>query len=400
MAVFEYVALDLKGKKVRGFVEAGTPREAREKVRELQLSPLEIIISREILKRKRVEKRISREDLALMTRQLSSLLKSGVPLVEAINSLGKEFSGHPLEKILADISSELKGGKSFSEALKIHSQIFPPFYINMVRTAEETGELDRVLNRVATLLFREVSFQNKVKNALAYPMVVLGVGSIVLFVLLWKVVPSLSKLFEEFNYPLPLITQFLIDFSEISRRWGVWILGSLIMLILLFLFFHRKWGEKLEEIKFRIPLLGKIFQRITLTNFSFLLSSLLKGGVPFLEALSLTRPILKPSSLRKFMEEVEKKVRKGESFSQALKGNSFFPSLLLRMVEVGEKGGNLEEMLEESSRIYEEETEFILHRFILLLEPMVILGIGAIVGFIVISVLLPIFEINEILLKK
>jgi len=176
MAVFEYVALDLKGKKVRGFVEAGTPREAREKVRELQLSPLEIIISREILKRKRVEKRISREDLALMTRQLSSLLKSGVPLVEAINSLGKEFSGHPLEKILADISSELKGGKSFSEALKIHSQIFPPFYINMVRTAEETGELDRVLNRVATLLFREVSFQNKVKNALAYPMVVLGVG--------------------------------------------------------------------------------------------------------------------------------------------------------------------------------------------------------------------------------
>ena len=400
MAVYEYLALDIKGKKIRGFVEAGSPREAREKLRSLHLVPMEIIMGREVLRRKRVERRINREDLALFTRQLSSLLRGGMPLVEAIESLAGEFPGHPMERVLTDIASEMKGGKSFSEVLRIHSSIFPLFYINMIKTAEESGELENVLDRIASLLFREVSFRNRVKNALTYPIVVLVVGGIVLAFLLWRVVPSLSRLFEEFNYPLPLITQLLIRFSDNIQHMGTGFILLILLSLLLLFVFRKRWKEGWGEWKLRIPILGKIFQRILLTNFAFTLASLLRGGVPLLEALHLTRPLFGNTRMGKALEEVERRVKKGDPLAQSLRDSSVFPSLLVRMVEVGERGGNLEGMLEESSHIYEEETDMILHRFLLLLEPLVILGIGVVVGFIVISVLLPIFEMNQVLMAK
>ena len=400
MAVYEYLALDLKGKKIRGFVEAGSPREAREKLRSLHLVPMEIVMGREVLRRKRVERRINREDLALFTRQLSSLLRGGMPLVEAIESLAGEFPGHPMERVLTDIASEMKSGKSFSEVLRIHSSIFPLFYINMIKTAEESGELENVLDRIASLLFREVSFRNRVKNALTYPIVVLVVGGIVLSFLLWRVVPSLSRLFEEFNYPLPLITQLLIRFSDNIQHMGTGFILLILLSLLLLFVFRRRWKEGWGEWKLRIPILGKIFQRILLTNFAFTLASLLRGGVPLLEALHLTRPLFGNTRMGKALEEVERRVKKGDPLAQSLRDSSVFPSLLVRMVEVGERGGNLEGMLEESSHIYEEETDMILHRFLLLLEPLVILGIGVVVGFIVISVLLPIFEMNQVLMAK
>ncbi len=400
MAIFEYEALNQAGKKTKGLIDAGTLREARDKLRHLNLFPIEVLPGSEIIKKRNRWDRIKKEDVALLTRQLSSLLRSGLPLVESVESLAQQYEGRSLQRILLDIGSSIREGKTFHTALSQYPHVFSSLYLNMVKAAEESGELDKVLSHLSSLLFREITFKNKVKNAFTYPLFVLTVGAGVLTFLLLKVIPSLSKLFAQFNYPLPFLTKLLITFSQYLKTNGKWLGLGIIILSVLSFFLHKKFRDKIDEWRVKIPLLGKIFLRIMLTNFSFTLASLIKGGVPILQALTLSRPILNNRRMEQVIQEAEEHIKRGESFSRTLREHPLFPPLFIQMVELGEKGGNLEEMLEESSRIYEEETEILLSRFSILLEPIVILGIGVVVGIIVIAILLPIFQMNEILMGK
>ncbi len=400
MGIFEYEAFNQAGKKTKGLLDAGTIQEAREKLRALNLFPIEVLPGSEIVKRRKRWGKIKKEEIALLTRQLSSLLRSGLPLVEAIESLAQQYEDKNLQRILLDIGASIREGKTFYNALLQYPYVFPPLYVNMIKAAEESGDLDKVLSHLSYLLFREITFKNKVKNAFTYPLFVLAVGTGVLIFLLIRVIPSLSKLFAQFNYPLPLLTNLLIGFSQYLIKNGKWIGGGIVTLGIILCFIYRKFREKIDEWRVKIPFLGKIFLRIMLTNFSFTLASLIKGGVPILEALTLSRPILNNRRMERAVQEAEERIKRGESFSRTLKEHSLFPPLFIQMVELGEKGGNLEEMLDESSRVYEEETEILLSRFSILLEPIVIVGVGVVVGVIVIAVLLPIFEMNEILMGK
>ena len=400
MAIFEYTALNQEGRKAKGLIDAVTLREAREKIRNLDLFPVEVFPGSETVKRRRVRGKIKKEEIALLTRQLSSLLRSGIPLVEALETIAQQEKGRAPESIFLDIASSIREGSNFHTSLLKYPHIFSPLYINMVKVAEETGELGKVLSYLSSLLLRGISFKNRIKNAFTYPLFVLIVGTGVLTFLLWRVIPSLSKLFAQFNYPLPFLTRMIISFSQWLVKEGIWIILSIVFLVILISFLHRKFREKFDEWKIKIPILGRIFLRIIIANFSYTLSSLLKGGVPLLQALYLSYPILGNKKMEGIIKESGEKIKKGESFSKTLVSNPFFPPLFVNMIKMGEKSGNLGEMFEETSHVYEEETDILLSRFSVLLEPIVIIAVGVVVGVIVISVLLPIFEMNQILMGK
>lgn len=404
MGVFEYKAFNPQGKVIRGIVDAGTLEEAREKLRKENFFPIQVLPTQETVERERVIfwRGIPLQEVAIFTRQLSSLLHSGLPLVEAMEALIKQYERHPLKRVLMDICEKLKEGKTLSQSLSFHPRIFSPIYVSMVKTGEESGELHNILQRISVLLFRNLTIRNRIKNAFTYPVFVAVVGAGVLFLLLNYVIPSLSKLFSQFHYSLPFLTQSLINFSQFIRTKGRWIL-LVLLLVCLFLFFmgrQKKVKGWIGEVKLKIPLIGRLIRKSLLVNFTFTLSALLKGGVPLLTALALSRPLLQNQELEEIIKEAEERINRGESFSSTLKRSSFFPPLFTQMVEVGERTGNLEEMLEEVSQAMEEDLEISLSQFTILLEPAVILVIGVVVGIIVISVLLPIFEMNRLLLGK
>lgn len=406
MPVFEYKALDRKGKACKGLVDADSESAARGKLRAQGKYPTGI---RESLSKKEKNKRqilsgtlfdrVSQEEVQVVTRQLSTLLGAGIPLINALSSLIEQSSNSALKRVLAQIRDSVNEGSTLTDSLAAHPRLFSNIYINMVRSGEASGSLDVVLERLADFGEKQRALQGKLKAALVYPIFMAFIGTGILFFLITYIVPNITRVFADMERALPLPTRILIAASNGLREY--WWLGLGIVVIVFFLvrfFLAQEKGRRIwDRMQLSLPVTGPLTRKIVLTRFASTLGSLLNSGVPMITSLQIVGSIVNNSLIKDVIEEAMEEIQKGKSMSGALESSVWFPPIFIQMVSVGEQSGQLEPMLEKISTTYEREVETAIVGMTSLIEPVMITGMGAAVGFVVLSILLPIFEMNQMI---
>ncbi|MDH4317323.1 MAG: type II secretion system inner membrane protein GspF [Desulfobulbaceae bacterium] len=407
MPVYEYTALTKAGKKIKGIIDAESNGAARQKIRHAGNYPVDIKESKPLSKNRQVGKlaallsaqRVRSQEVHLITRQLATLLSAGIPLVQALNGLIEQTENQSLQKIIAQVKDAVNEGNSLTKALSDHPRIFSRIYINMVRAGETSGSLDVVLERLAEFGEQRQAMQSRIKAALIYPIFMIFVGAIVLFLLLTFIVPNITKVFEDTQNVLPLPTVILINISEfLGNYW--WLTAGLLISLAAALRFavQQPRGRRIaDKLKLDLPLFGSLATKTAAASFSRTLSNLLQSGVPLITALDIVKNILNNVLLAEEIEYANEELAKGRSLSQILKQSRWFPPLLVQMVAVGEQSGALESMLEKTATNYEREVESKIMGLTALIEPVMILGMAVAVLFIIVSIMLPILDMNQLI---
>jgi general secretion pathway protein F len=390
MPIFQYKGYRPDGSEIAGTIEAVSQKDAVLRLKESGLYPRNVEGALET----RRFRLFTRSDTALLpsvTRQLSTLLSAGVPLLEALKSLSDEQKGS-WKATLVSIKERIAGGSSLSKALEEYPQIFPEFYVNMVAAGEASGNLDNILTRIANFLESQESLKSKVRTSMIYPVFMICISFIVLSFLFAFVMPKITKIYKDTQSALPFITVVLIWVSDLFQRYWWLLIG----LLLGGLFFLRKLREKkrvfLDRILLRIP--GDVFQSLYFGRFTRTLGFLLEGGLPVLQSLELSAKSIGNKVLEMNVLESGRRVSEGARLSASLDG---FPPVLLQLISTGEKSGQLVNVLQNAARSYEEEFSRRINKALSLLEPMMILCMGFLVGLIVLAVLLPIFQLNQLI---
>lgn len=408
MPVFEYTALNARGKSVSGIVDAESATAARQKLRTSRIFPVAIketqrqspaaktkrpLISFKILQR------IRPIEITLMTRQLASLVGAGFPLVPAIETLIPTTKSQAFKKVLAQVKDSIVEGSSFSYALAQYPNIFSKHYTNMVSAGETSGTLEIILERLADILEKQQALQNRIRTALAYPIFMGIIGMLVLFVLMAYIVPSITSIFVEMNQSLPAPTRFLISFSEFLKfYWWILLIGAGGLLIALRTFRRTRRGRYwVDRAMLQLPLVGPLKRKLAVSRFARTLGSLHENGVSMLISMEIVKNVVGNVLISKAVEEAAKEVGKGHGLGAALASSEIFPQLSIQMIQVGEQSGELEAMLTKVADVFDNEIESSVMRLTSLLEPVMILLTGSVVGFIVISICLPIFEMNQLI---
>lgn len=341
--------------------------------------------------------RISLRDIAVFSRQISSLLKAGMSLTDSLDTVAKQTKKLNFKQLIMSISEDIKGGKSFSQALGEHKNIFPEIYIGMVKSGETSGDLDKVMEDLGEYLERQIAIRSKVSSAMIYPIFVVGVMGIVLWVLLTFVVPKISQLLQDVGRSLPIYTKALILFSKIVST-------SLPYLIIMFsaLFFFRKKILSIPKVRYYFDLIRlkfPIYSKIHLLGETYrifsTLSTLTKAGVPLVKAIETAENITSNIHLKKVLKEAREYTIEGKNMSERLAESEFFPPMIANMVAVGERSGELEKMFSNIAHTLSSELETFVAGVTSLIEPILIVSIGGMIFLIMLSVIVPILEINK-----
>ncbi|MBU0547398.1 MAG: type II secretion system F family protein [Candidatus Omnitrophica bacterium] len=408
MPIFIYKAKKGPQEIIEGTVEAETKDAAVSKIEQMGYVPIRLNLKEEshIDAAKELSgnksrhlglfERVSSHDLNVFTEQLATLVKSKVPLFEAINILSSQTENARLKQIVSSISGELKDGRTLSEALSKYPQIFPLLYVNMVRSGESGGVLDETLTRLAKFREEQEEVRANISSALAYPIFIIIVGLITIIILLTFGIPRLVSMFSETKQILPLPTRILISISNAVRNYWYW--GGLFVALLVSMSKQKQVSEKkkifFDKMKLSLPLFGNFNKKAMLAEFTRTFALLLTNGVPVLDAIQITIPTINNKVFKLELEKLYNDIIAGMPLSLSMKKSSWFPPFLINMIAVGERGGNLQEVLLEVAVFYEREVRKINKIMTSLLEPAIILVMGLIVGFIVMAMLMPIFEIN------
>lgn len=399
MTVFVYKAKDGPTRTVEGEVDAESRSAALLAVDAMGYSPV-WVREKDAVSRKRRRRllgwRVGRRDVTLFTRQLASLTRAGVPILRTLLTIANQTENLRFRQVVAGIEATIRDGSMLSEALAKYPRLFPEFYVNMVRSGESGGILDTILTRLTEARERDEEMRRKVQAATAYPMLVITVGLCTVFALLTFFLPQVLELFKDYD-DLPLVTRILIGTSEFFERQWYWML----IFILLFAAIFRRLaaGEKgksfVDGLKLRVPLVGVFLRHSDVARFARTLALLIEAGIPIDRALVLARNTLHNAVLRQEIDHIHNStVRQGLPLSDGLHLSSLFPPLVSNMAAVGEEGGRLDEALFEVALFYEKEVDQQSRLAMSLLEPILILVVGAVVGFIVCAMLLPIFELS------
>jgi general secretion pathway protein F len=406
MPVYDYSALDQRGKPLSGIIDAESPQAARQKLRSSNIYPIHVNEARTAsettatrISVKRIFSRIRPADITMATRQLATLLRAGFPLVSAIDTLLGQTRSAPLKKAFANVKDALTEGSSFAAALSNYPNIFNAFYINMVRAGESSGTLEIVLERLSDIGEKNLALKNRIVSALAYPILMTFIGAAVLLVLLVYIVPNIVTIFEDMQQALPLPTRMLISISSFLQSYG-WALLVLLILggIAMRRFARSKKGRFLVDKQIlKIPGVNYFIKHLAVGRFCRTLGSLLENGVSMLTALEISKNIAGNSQIAQQIEEAGRQVSKGHSLAQGLGQAEDFIDLGVQMIAVGEQSGQLEQMLTRVADIFENEVESRIISLTSLLEPFMILVMGVAVAFIVLSICLPIIQMNQLI---
>ncbi|MBI5587882.1 MAG: type II secretion system inner membrane protein GspF [Deltaproteobacteria bacterium] len=398
MPTFRYKAYDSSGKASAGDIDAAGLKDAAQKLRSTGLYPANISeagVKEGVLRSRGVPPQL----LALTTRQLSTLLSSGSTLSESLDVLVENSSTPRLKSILLAVKESVIEGNSLSRALEAHPEVFSTFYRGLVASGEASGSLDKVLTRLADYLEARSRILNEVKAALTYPALMTIVGAVVLSFLFIFVIPKISRMFEETHSALPLITVLILSISNLLRSF--WPVFAALLAVSVWLFGrYRKSGPVkafTDRLILRLPWFGELATCFYVSTMARTLGSLLKDGVQMLRALEITREVLDNIVFDGILETAGKDCSEGSALSASLKKNEAVPPIAVHMISVGEKSGKLDEMLLKTAESYDLEFQAGVKRTLNLLEPLLILAMGLIVGFIVLAILLPIFELNQII---
>ena len=410
MPVYQYRGFKADGAAATGIVDAESPKVARLKLRKDGVFPTEMLeqegATRGMTSRSEPASGASLRhrsqiltvtDVALMTRQLATLLVAGLPLVDALGVLMDQTEKKTIKGLIADVREAIRGGASYSAVLERYPRDFSPIYVHMVRAGEASGALDQILFRLAEFLEKQLALKHKVTNAILYPAIMLVVGTLVLFFLVTFVVPKITAVFAHSKQALPWPTVVLMEVSHFCSDYWMVLLG----MILVGLWSVRRvkkteTGQLMtDRLLLKLPLIGQVARMVSISRLTTTLATMLSSGVQLLEALDVSRRVMNNRVLEHAVEEARQNIREGETIAEPLKRSGHFPPLVTHMIAVGEKSGEMEEMLRRIGQIYDGEVDRVITRFTSLLEPVMIVVMGVIVLFIVVAILLPIFEMGQ-----
>jgi general secretion pathway protein F len=402
--VYTYKAFTTAGQLKTGIADADSAREARVKLRRdgLLVTDIEEI---ESIARKKTSRwalwrqgRATSRELPQATRQLATMLKSGIPLNDALRALVEQIETPQLEAVLRNVREKIGQGSSFAEALEQHPGVFPPLYVSMVRSGEAAGNADVVLERLATFLLKQSKTRNKVLAALMYPMIMVGVGGIVVTVLMTKVVPRLIVLVESRGQELPLPTQILKSGSEFVRSYWYLMLLAVILANMAVASLRRteKGRYAVDRFLLNLPVFGDLFKKQAIARFATTLSTLLRTGVPVLDAIRIVREIIGNAVLQGVLDDLHAAILQGADISTPLKQSGVFPPAVGYMIAVGEQTGELDTVLDRLAEAYELEVEIATERMTAVIEPLLILVMAVLVAFIVMSIVLPMLQLGTV----
>lgn len=409
MPVYQYQGYRTDGRAATGIIDAENAKVARLKLRKEGVYPIDVIEQGQAPIRPqdktsiRTERSSNRSttlastDLALMTRQFATLLVAGLPLVEALGVLVDQAEKKPIKALLADIREQVRGGKALSAVLETYEKDFSPIYVHMVRAGETSGALDQILFRLTEFLEKQLALRHKVTNAMLYPIIMLVIGSAILFFLITFVVPKITMVFAQQKQALPWPTVALMSISQFFADYWMVVIGLLLGSLYLIRRFIRTGTGRMtaDRTILKLPLIGDVARMVSISRLTSTLATMLASGVQLLDAMDVSKRVMNNRVLEETVEAARQNIREGETIADPLKRSGEFPALVTHMIAVGEKSGEMEEMLRRVSQIYDGEVERVIARLTSLMEPVMILAMGAIVLFIVVAILLPIFEMGQ-----
>lgn len=409
MPLYSYKVSDYSGKIVKGSMEAATENSAASRLQDMGYIPIRIhqagdkrrtpgtSMLRSDLNISAVFTRVSAKDVMHFTQDLAALLEAGLPVDRALSILSDITEKKKFREIVREILKSVQGGTYLSDAMAKHPRAFSDFYVNMIRAGEAGGVLEPVLERLGMFLESSQDLKDYIKSALIYPVFLVFVGGISIIILMTFVIPKFSVIFADMGQAVPLSTRILLSASEGFRAYWWMILAGLgLSGFLIWRYSHTRGGRlRTDRYKMNLPILGDLVRKVEIARFSRTLGTLIKSGVPILQALELVRNIITNQVIAESMEAIRDRVKKGERLSEPMGDIGLFPSLAVQMITVGEESGRMDEMLLRVAENYEKVIRNMVKRLISLMEPVMILVMGLVVGFIVISMLMAIFSMNE-----
>lgn len=403
MGAFEYTALDPTGRERKGVLEGDTARQVRQLLREQNLLPVSVTeVSQTERRGKRtfsLRRGVSAADLALMTRQLATLVHSGLPLEEALLAVSEQSEKPRVRTIVMGVRAKVMEGHSLADGLADFPAVFPELYRATVAAGEQSGHLDTVLERLADYTETREQLRSRTINAMLYPILLFSVCILIVFMLLTFVVPKIVKQFESSKQDLPVLTQALIGISDFVRDWGLIVLAGIVLGVVLFVRWLRDPGarRRFHAFLLRLPLIGKVVRGTNTARFARTFATLTSSAVPVLDALRISGEVVTNLPMRDAVEVAATRVREGAPIGKSLGASKIFPPMMIHLIASGETSGELETMLDRAASNQEHEMDSILGAVVGLLGPVMILVMGGLVLLIVLAMLLPIFQLNELI---
>ncbi len=398
MAIYEYKARNKQGKIIKGESDGNSSQDITASLHSQGL----VILSIKEKKRKSRKVRASKvkaDEIVVFTRQLTTLIESGIPLVQALEILYDQVKTPYFKQVIFSIFNDIKEGTSFNGALSKYPRVFSEFYINMVRAGETSGQLPGILERISSYIEDALSLQRKIRSSLAYPAIVVVMAIGITAFLILKVIPTFKGIFSSLGGELPLPTRMLLAFSDFARQWFLVIVGFLIVggIILQRYTITPRGRKQIDETMLKIPIMGELIKKIAIAKFCRTFSTLVSSGVPILTALDIVGKTAGNKVLEDAVFASRKFVQEGEAISEPLARSGIFPPMVVRMIGVGEKTGKLEDMLNKISQFYEDEVDTAVSGLTSMIEPIIIGFLGIVIGGIVVSLFLPIIQITQMI---
>jgi len=396
MPVYKWVALTRRGKTLKGEVEAADERLARAQlkrrdlsVRKIKARPKDLFENVSFLQPK-----VKKKDIVIFTRQFSTMIDAGLPLVQGLTILAEQTENRTFKKILKQIVHDVEGGSSLAEALKKHPDQFDDLYVNLVAAGELGGILDTILQRLAAYIEKTEKLKSRIKGAMTYPIVVVAVAILVIAVIMIFVIPVFQELFSDFGSALPAPTQFVVNMSNFTKDNIHYMMAG--ALVLWFLFKrYRKTGRgrrQTDAVSLKLPVFGPLLKKVAVARFTRTLSTMITSGVPILDAMEIVARTSGNVILEEVILEARSSIAEGQSISEPLSENEIFPSMVVQMIAVGEATGALDSMLEKIADFYDSEVDTAVEALTSMLEPLLMIFLGGSIGGLVIAMYLPIFQ--------
>jgi type IV pilus assembly protein PilC len=400
MPVYQYKGRNLSGALISDKAEAENVQALATKLRGQQI----ILISAEEEKKKtsisipfiKKKTKVSSKDLVIFSRQFATMISSGLPVVQSLNAIIDQITNKKFAQILRNIKDDINQGASLSESISKYPEVFPPLYVNMIKAGEAAGILDSILHRLAMYLENAEALKRKIKSAMIYPMIVLCVAVIVVFFMLVFVLPTFKTIFSSFGRELPLPTKILLGLSDMLRKSIVFIIVGIIAIIVAFLRITKKGkGKRIwNDIQLKLPVFGILLKKVAIAKFSRTLGTLLKSGVPIIQSLDIVAKTVGNVIIEEALLKVRNSIKEGESIVGPLKSCGIFPSMVIQMISVGEETGALDDMLGKIAEFYDDEVDAAIVGLTSMIEPLLIVFMGLVIGAILIAMFMPMFEMG------
>ncbi len=400
MPFYNYSFKDATGGLQKGTAEAESEELLRRRFEEQGFTVTEVTLLKGVKTKKRNFGKVKRGNLAVFCRQFSTMVDAGVSLVRCLDVLSRQTQDPKLKKILIDIGERVEGGESLSRSMQRHPRTFDNLFLGLVRAGEVGGVLEEALQRLSQFLEKDVELRRKIKSAMTYPvLVMIAATGIVIFLVAW-VVPNFAKLFVDIGMKpddFPAMTKFLVDLSAtFTERWWMYLVGITVITIGWRLFKSTHFGLRFaDRVKLKIPVFGKLHHKVCMARFSRTMGTLLTSGVPILQAMETVAGVVGNSVMSDAVYDARARIREGDQIGGPLEASKLFPPMVVHMISVGEESGSLDYMLAKIAEFYEAEVEATLASLTAALEPILIVFLGFVVGFIVIAMMLPLVKVVE-----